>query len=271
MGNALFVVWRETIEAMLVVGILYGWLKRHDVSGRGMRFLWGGVAAGLGLAGLLAVTILGLTELLSADAFAYFQLGMVLLAAGLIVQMVLWMRSHGRKLKRELEAGMARNVETANWWGLLTVVMLAVGRESAEAVVFLYGLGMGRGDTSIWIVLPLGIVLAWFSFWLLQQGGRFVSWQRFFRISEVVLLFLASSLLVNGVAQMIALGVLPPLLDPVWSTASILDDSSRIGGVISALTGYRAQPALTMVIAYLAFWGGVTMMMRRQRRMHGRG
>ena len=27
MGNALFIVWRETIEAMLVIGILHGWLS----------------------------------------------------------------------------------------------------------------------------------------------------------------------------------------------------------------------------------------------------
>ena len=50
MGNALFIIWRESAEAMLVVGILYAWLRKHPDMARGMRFLWGGVAAGVGLA-----------------------------------------------------------------------------------------------------------------------------------------------------------------------------------------------------------------------------
>ena len=29
MGNALFIVWRESAEALLVVGIVYAWLKRQ--------------------------------------------------------------------------------------------------------------------------------------------------------------------------------------------------------------------------------------------------
>ena len=29
MGQALFIVWRESIEALLVVGILYAWLQRQ--------------------------------------------------------------------------------------------------------------------------------------------------------------------------------------------------------------------------------------------------
>ena len=39
MGNALFIVWRESAEAMLVVGILYAWLKRRPDAASGMRYL----------------------------------------------------------------------------------------------------------------------------------------------------------------------------------------------------------------------------------------
>ena len=54
MGNALFIVWRESTEALLVVGILYAWLNKHPDVRRGMRYLWGGVATGVGLALVLA-------------------------------------------------------------------------------------------------------------------------------------------------------------------------------------------------------------------------
>jgi high-affinity iron transporter len=62
MGNALFIVWRESAEAMLVVGILYAWLRQRADAATGMRFLWGGVAAGLGLALALAQVMLGIAS-----------------------------------------------------------------------------------------------------------------------------------------------------------------------------------------------------------------
>ena len=90
MGNALFIVWRESAEAMLVVGILYAWLRQRPDAAVGMRFLWGGVAAGLGLALSLAFAMLGIASSLSGTGLDYFQLAMMLVAAGLIVD---WMRN----------------------------------------------------------------------------------------------------------------------------------------------------------------------------------
>ena len=67
MGNALFIIWRESAEAMLVVGILYAWLARQPDRRTGLRYLWGGVAAGLGLAVLLALAVLGVAHTLSDE------------------------------------------------------------------------------------------------------------------------------------------------------------------------------------------------------------
>ncbi len=255
MGNALFIVWRESAEAMLVVGILYAWLKQRPDAATGMRFLWGGVAAGAGLALVLALIMLGIASSLSGNALDYFQLAIMLIAAALIVQMVFWMRRHGRTFKKDLEADMADNVRKANWWGLLIVVALAVGRESAEAVVFLYGLGAEKnGIANLPIVLVLGIGAAFATFWLLQQGTRWLSWRVFFRVSETLLLLLAGALIVSGVEKLIALDVLPDIVDPVWNTTRLLDDSGRFGGLIASFTGYRSRPALLPLAALAIYW-----------------
>ena len=264
MGNALFIVWRESAEAMLVVGILYAWLKHRPDAATGMRFLWGGVAAGAGLAIGLALVMLGIASSLSGTALDYFQLAIMLVAAALIVQMVFWMRRHGRTFKKDLESSMARNARAANWWGLLVVVALAVGRETAETVVFLYGLGAGNGGVAnLPIVLILGIAAAFATFWMLQQGSRILSWRLFFRVSEILLLLLAGALLVSGVEKLLALDVLPPLIDPVWDTSRVLDDSGRLGGIIASFTGYRARPALLPLLALAAYWIGVSLFLRR--------
>jgi high-affinity iron transporter len=264
MGNALFIVWRESAEAMLVVGILYAWLKNRADAAIGMRYLWGGVAAGAGLALGLALVMLGIASSLSGNGLDYFQLAIMLVASALIVQMVFWMRKHGRTFKKDLESDMARNAQSANWWGLLVVVALAVGRETAETVVFLYGLGAEKGGiANLPVVLILGVGAAFATFWLLQQGSRILSWRVFFRVSEVLLLLLAGALLVSGLEKLIALDVLPALVDPVWDTSRLLDDSGRVGGMIASFTGYRARPALLPLLALALFWILVWMFLNR--------
>jgi high-affinity iron transporter len=267
MGNALFIIWRESAEAMLVVGILYAWLRKHPDVKRGMRYLWAGVGAGIMLALALAAAMLGIARTLSDQGLEYFQTAMMLIAAGLIVQMVFWMRRHGRTFKRELEHDMQKNASTANWWGLLVVVALAVGRESAEAVVFLYGLGTQYA--SFWgfigiLVLGLGAALA--TFWVLQQGGRIVSWRTFFRFSEILLLLLAGALLVGAVEKLISFDLLPPLVDSLWDSSAVLDDGSRVGSLVASFTGYRAHPSLLVLLILAAYWAGVVGMLRRASR-----
>jgi high-affinity iron transporter len=278
MGNTLFIVWRESIEAMLVIAILYAWLKRREAASidnqgavsaaPGMRYLWGGVAGGIGLAMALAAVMLTVQSQLTGEALEYFQIGLVLAAASLITQMVFWMRKHGRTMKRELETGMEKAAERANWWGMVAVVAIAVGREGAETVIFLYGLGLEQsGGTLVNFVAAAaaGFGLALLSFWVLTKGSKILSWRAFFRFSEIVLLLLAASLLVGGIEKLIGLGVLPAIVEPLWDVSAVLDDTGSIGAVVAALTGYRAQPSLTVATAYVAYWGLIWGAMRAIR------
>lgn len=114
MGQALFIVWRESIEALLVVGILYAWLQRQPDNRLAIRHLWGGVALGLGLASLLGAAMMLAGSWLNDSAGEWFQAGMTLCASLLILHMLAWMARHGRQLRRELEsqAGSALLIES---------------------------------------------------------------------------------------------------------------------------------------------------------------
>lgn len=268
MGQILFVVWRESVEAMLVVGILYTWL-RHNPSGRaGLPWLWGGVAAGLGVAGLLGAAMLGFSDLLTDQGQELFTVAMMLAASGLIVHMVLWMRRNGRTLKRNMESVLADSSARASWWSVFTLTALAVAREGSETVVFLFGLGAGvEGIAFAQFALAAGagLALAGFTFWLLQLGGKVISWRLFFRVTEILLLLLAAALLIGGVERLISLDILPGLIDPLWDSSALLDDGSPVGGLIATFTGYRAHPALTMLLAYVGYWAMVGLLMRTPR------
>ncbi|MCB6183172.1 FTR1 family protein [Leeia sp. TBRC 13508] len=266
MEQVIFIVWRESVEAMLVIGILYAWLRANPDAKNGMKYLWGGVGVGLGLATILGAAILIFQDFFAGDAQDYFQMGMVLVASALIVQMVVWMRKHGRTLKRELEEGMAENAKAANWWGMLTLVAIAVAREGSETVIFLYGMGLAQEGTNMvnFVLSALsGFVLALFSFWILQAGSKVFSWRAFFRFSETLLLLLAASLLVTGVEKMQSFEWLPTLVDPIWDSSALLADTEGFGNLLAGLTGYRAQPSLMLVIFYAVYWAAVWFFLKK--------
>ncbi len=258
--NVALVIWRESVEALLIVGIFNAWLTQQPRADavRGRIYLWSGVAAGLVAAVTFGALLIGFGESLSDELLQAYQTAAVLIAAALIVQLVIWMRTHARSLKRELEASLQRAADRANWWGVFVLALIAVAREGSETVVFLYGTLAGARSDQVTTLIPaalFGFALAIVTYSVLQIGSRVVSWRVFFRLTEIMLLFLAASLLVTGVDNLIGLGVLPPLSGRLWDSSAILSDSGGAGGIIGALTGYRARPDLVHVLVYGLYWG----------------
>ncbi|KWZ38851.1 FTR1 family iron permease [Burkholderia savannae] len=270
MGQILFIVWRESVEALLVVGILYAWLKNGDDDARrGLPYLWAGVLAGLLMAVGLGAALVGFTEVLSGDAQDYFQTAMVLIACVLIVQMVLWMKQHGRSLKRDMERSLQKSTQDANWWGVAVLVALAIAREGSETVIFLYGLGFGQSghvDGGQMLAVLIGLGLAFLTFYVLQLGGKYFSWRHFFRVTEIMLLFLGAGLFQTGIDKLIDKEILPLGIAQLWDTSAILDDSSTFGSLVATLTGYRAHPSLTNLVAYAVYWAVVYLLLKRAAR-----
>jgi len=44
-----------------------------------------------------------------------------------------------------------------------------------------------------------------------------------------------------------------PMSEPLWNTSWLLSDRSLAGGFLSGLVGYRSQPSLPEVGAYVAY------------------
>ncbi|KMY86178.1 High-affinity iron permease [Candidatus Paraburkholderia calva] len=267
MGQVLFIVWRESVEALLVVGVLYAWLKNGDHQARrGLPYLWAGVAIGLIAAIALGAALVGFTEMLSGAAQDYFQTAIVLVACVLIVQMVLWMKRHGRTLKRDMESSLQKSTQDEHWWGIAVLVALAIAREGSETTVFLYGVGFdqsGHVDASQYLAIVVGFWLALLTFYLLQLGGKIFSWRSFFRVTEIMLLFLAAGLFEAGVDKLIDMEVLPVIVNQVWNSSALLDDSSTFGSLVATLTGYRAHPAGMNLVAYAVYWIVIYLLLRR--------
>lgn len=273
MGQSMFIVWRESVEALLVIGILHAWLSQQPGNRRALRMLWGGVVAGLGLASLLGWGILSAGDWLAGPAGEWFQCAMLVIAALLILQMVGWMHHHGRDLKRNLVDSAAASLSQSSGIGLLVLAMVAVAREGSETVVFLYGIGHqqeGADLTGFVIGGVLGFVLALLSYAALQAGSRFFSWKRFFKVSEALLLLLGAALLMAGLdrfsGQLMGMDI-PEIFyrvfgDPLWDTSALLDDGGTLGSTIAGLTGYRAMPSTAAVAMMALYWLAVWLWLR---------
>jgi high-affinity iron transporter len=255
MANAFFIVWRESLEAFLIAGILFAWLKANDASGRGRRALFAGLGAGVLLALALGAALLGVQDELTGQALEIFQTAMLLVAAGLITQMVLWMRRHGRQMKTRLHHELASAAERAGYRGMAVVAALAVAREGAETVIFLYGLAQGGEFAPLIGGSLAGLAGAAATAWLAAKSLARLNLGLLLRLSAILLLILASSLLVAATDRLIGADWLPPLLDPVWDSAALLDDSATGGKLLANFTGYRAKPALTTLLVWLGYWG----------------
>lgn len=264
----IFIVWRESVEALLVVGILSAWISHDPAYAMGRRFLWGGVLAGLATAGILGALLLEAAHVFSGRGLDIFRTVLVFTAALLIVQMVYWMRVNGRTMRRDLEAGLSDAARSGHWWTVFILALIAVAREGSETVVFLYGMFAAGPAIGFWTVLGgglAGLAFALLTYGVLQLGGRILSWRLFFRITEILLLLLACALFTTGVGDLVALGVIP-YLAPLWDTSALLGDTGPVGGIIASLTGYRAMPDLSTLLTWLVYWGAVVLAWRRVSR-----
>src|SRR5467141_3138995 len=138
MLGALLIVFREAIEAGLIIGIVLA--ATRGVSDRGA---WVGLGIGVGVLGAGVIALFA-----EAISNAFEGAGQELLNASVLSAAVLmlmwhnaWMARHGREMAAEMNAvGRAVSAGARPMTALAVVIGLAVLREGAEIVLFLYGI-----------------------------------------------------------------------------------------------------------------------------------
>ncbi|WP_025819310.1 FTR1 family iron permease [Shewanella marina] len=263
MGQVAFVIWRESIEALLLISIIFAWIKQNADSQQGMKYLWFGVVIGCGVSVLLASIIYGVFNALGDTEQSIFMIVMEFVACVLIVQMVCWMNSRGKMLKSELDSGLSEQTKRHSWWGVTLIVAIAIAREGSEIVVFLSSFIMNLNShnaVEFFAEVIGGIALAALTIYLFSLFKRFIPWKIFFNITGIILLFLALSLLLRGVEESINLLIqydyaVPDFLYlPAWNTTAIIDDSTVFGNLLASFFAYRSQPIWLSVITFVLYW-----------------
>jgi high-affinity iron transporter len=253
------VVWRESLEALLIVGTLLVWSMREGAASRrtAIRWIAGGMVAGLGLAVALAVLMTSAGDYLDGDGADILQLVLAGMAAILMLRMVFWMREIDRRPSGEFGGRAAMHARAGNWMRFAMLSALAVAREGAETVVFLFGLLSSSTGSHAGMVAAsgaLGLGLAAMCFWAFKTGTAVASKKVLSRVSQILLLILGSGLTMMVVDKTISLGILSTMTGPLWDTSWLLDDASGIGAFIAGLVGYRSRPELLPLIGLGSYW-----------------
>lgn len=260
MQAPLFIVWRESFEALLIIGILYSWMRRENYNTY-LYLLWIGTGIGLFLSSILAICFYFAGQWFSGPGGEWFAISMALVAALLILQMVSWMHSHGKNMKKELENTAQKYLQKSDKYGIIILTALAVAREGSETIIFLAGVGAQQTDTSTSTFVlgaVLGLILALLTFWFLQKFTNIFSWKWFFFVSEAALLLIGCGLFMTAcdkIAAQLSDYDLPEwaydFIDmPLWDSSWLLSDSSTLTG----LTGYHAMPSLLQLSVFITFW-----------------
>src|SRR5271157_3054863 len=144
---AAIIVFREVIEAGLIVGIVLA--ATSGVAGRSI-YVAGGVAAGILAALLLALFAGTLSTALEGVGQEVFSAAVLAIAVVMLAWHNVWMARHGRELAAEMKAaGQAVSTGNKTLFALAAVVGIAVLREGSEVVLFLYGIVIANNESAV--------------------------------------------------------------------------------------------------------------------------
>jgi len=258
MLGALLIVFREAIEAGLIVGIVLA--ATRGVVGRGL-WVAGGVAAGVLGAAILAIFAGGLSALFQGSGQELFNAAVLILAVAMLTWHNVWMASHGREMSRELKAVGAEVRQGArSLLAMAVVVAVAVLREGSEVVLFLYGIVAQGGTTAVGIFTGglLGVLAGAGVSLLMYLGLLAIPAHRLFSATTGVITLLAAGLAAQAASYLQQAGVINVLTTPLWDTSALLNEGSTVGRLLKTVVGYTDRPDGLQVIVWL---GVIAMMM----------
>ena len=264
---SLVIVFREAVEAGLVVGIVLA--STRGVPGRG-RWVAGGVVVGVLAACVVAAFAGELGALFAGSGQELFNATILLVAVGMLTWHNAWMASHGRQLAAEVRAvGVAVAGGQRPLAALAIVVGVAVLREGAEVVLFLYGIAIA-GGTSAGVMLlggALGVALGAAVAALLYLGLLAVPAHRLFTVTTGLITLLAAGLAAQAMFFLQQGEYVRGMQTPLWDTSWLLGDDSIGGRLLHTLIGYTATPDGAQLLTYAAV---IALMLATMRVARGR-
>lgn len=262
MLGTLVIVFREVIEAGLVVGIVLAATK--GVAGR-TWWVGLGIAGGLAGAGLVAAFASQLADLFQGSGQEIFNASILAAAVIMLAWHNIWMARQGMAMARGLRVmGKAVAAGERPLAALAFVVGVAVLREGAEVVLFLFGIATSGGASAPAMLAggALGILSGAGLSAILYWGLLAIPAHRLFAVTTALITLLAAGMAAQAVAFLQQGGYLEEFSAPLWDTSWILPQGSTLGRLLHSLMGYSDSPTGAQLIIYIAVIVAIVGLMR---------
>ena len=264
MLGALVIVFREVIEAGLIVGIVMA--ATRGVAGRG-RWVSFGIGAGVLGAALVAIFAGAISQAFEGAGQELFNASVLGIAVVMLMWHNAWMARHGREIAEEMQSiGTAVSEGAKPLTALAIVVGLAVLREGSEVVLFLYGI-MAQGTTGAALLVGgvLGIAAGAAFTGLTYVGLLAIPTRYIFSVTSWLIALLAAGMAAQSVQFLNNAGVVVALDRTVWDTSWLLSDGSLFGKLLHTLIGYTERPTEMQLMIYIATLFAMFLLMRLAR------
>jgi high-affinity iron transporter len=272
------IVFREVLEASLVVGIIYLLIEKTNQAAHFTK-LWYAV-----FASILASIAVGFMVIQAKNALgnnstqALFEAVFLYLTAFLIWYVIFWL-SKNVSDKKVLE-GQALNAMEISSWGIFFVVFFAILREGFETAIFLISSFSITGTFS-YIGFISGAALAILIGYLIVTQGRKIDLRGVFKYTTLLLVFLSAGMIAYGTheaeeylvkSEQIEKSDIYRVWDILEPTQSAetgktiyhpLHDKGLVGLFLKGFFGYNSNPNIPEVILwFLAMLFGLNMWRR---------
>jgi high-affinity iron transporter len=264
MLGALIIVFREVIEAGLIVGIVLA--ATRGVADRGL-WVTIGVAGGVVGASIVAMFAGVISDAFQGSGQELFNASVLGVAVIMLMWHNAWMARHGREIADEMRrVGAAVSQGAKPLTALAVVVGLAVLREGSEVVLFLYGiLASGTTVSAALIGGVLGIVAGAAFTALTYLGLLAIPNRHIFSVTSWLIALLAAGMAAQSVHFLNNAGVVVALDKTVWDTSWLLSENSILGRMLHALIGYTEQPTQMQLLVYILTLVAMYLLMRFAR------
>lgn len=245
-------VFRETLEAALLIGIIAAATK--GVPDRNRWVLIGIISGIVGAIAVAAMTgeIATLADGMGADLFNAAILAAAILMLG---WHTVWMAAHGKELARDATQ-LGHQIQSGGiaMSAACIAIAMAVLREGAETVLFLYGILSDKevSHASAWAGGLLGLAGGAAVGFIAYAGIMRIPMRRVFAVTSALIILLAASMAAQLARLLIQADLLPAVSPMVWDSSHWLPMESPAGSVLHALLGYEARPSGMQLLFYCA-------------------
>ena len=260
----LIIVFREVLEATLIVGILYTFLKQTNQE-ESLARLWQGVLVALAASIVGSFLFQQFAGGFTGQAGKLFEGVVMIVAAGVLGTVIVWMAKN-KNIAEEIK-GKAEQALSSNKVGLgiFLLAFISVFREGIETILFLYGVMMKQGGLSISLSL-MGAAMGIGAGYLIFVQGKKVPLKTFFNVSSILLIFVASGMFAYGIHELESAGVIPDY-GRIWDinppklpdgSYPLMHDKGYVGSLLKGLFGYNGDPSLVELLAWIISLSGLS-------------